>query len=104
METISPQADQEPSDAGNGNFTHLLKLRVPVVIRLAHKKMDVQAISKMMVGTIIEFDKSAGDELEIMIRNKPIGYGVAVRTGESYGLRITSLCDIRETIAAMASE
>ena len=102
METAAPQADPKPADAEN--LSHLLKLRVPVVVRLAHKKMNVEALSKMMVGTIIEFDKSANEELEVMIRDKPVGYGVAVRTGECYGLRITTLCDVREAIAAMGPQ
>ena len=102
METASPQADREPAE--NANLPHLLKLRVPVVVRLADKKMDVKAISNMMVGTIIEFNKPANDELELMIRNKSIGYGVAVKAGDRYGLRITSLCDVREAIAAMGAQ
>lgn len=100
MEKAAPQSDREADD----NVVHLLKLRVPVVVKLAGKKMSLEALSAMTAGTIIEFDKHSEEELELMIRDKPIGYGIAVKVGECFGLRINSVCGLRQSIAAMGEE
>ncbi len=79
----------------------LLRLSVPVVVKLAGKRMNVRGVTDMRPGTMIQFDKVFDDELELMIRNKTIGFGKAVKVGEKFGLRITSMCDIRETIRSL---
>jgi flagellar motor switch protein FliN len=97
MEKTAPRADGEST----ASIQRLLNLRVPMVVRLAAKKMNVTAVSQMMVGTIIEFDKPAEEELDLLIGTKPIGLGIAVKVGEHYGVRIASICDVKETIAAL---
>ena len=98
------EASAPPADKHGGNFEHLLKLRVPVVVRLACKKMSLEVIGQMCVGTIIEFDRHPGEEFELLIRDKIVGYGVTVKTGEHFGLRITSICDLRQAIQAMGPQ
>jgi flagellar motor switch protein FliN len=97
MEKTAPGACNKTA----GGVQRLLSLRVPLVVKLAGKRMSVSAVSQMMVGTIIEFDKPAEEELDLVIGSKPIGLGVAVKVGEHYGVRITSICDVKETIAAL---
>lgn len=99
MEVAAPATDKRGS-----NLEHLLKVRVPVVVRLASKKMSLEAIGQMCVGTIVEFDKQPGEELELLIRDKVIGYGVTVKIGEHFGLRIASICDLRQAIKAMGPQ
>ncbi|MFW6154755.1 MAG: FliM/FliN family flagellar motor switch protein [Planctomycetota bacterium] len=96
MEKAAPASSER-----SGGLTRLLRLHVPVVVQLAHKKMNVDAISKLAVGAIIEFDKSAEEQLELKIRDKTIGYGAAVKIGEKFGLRVASIVDVRETIQAL---
>jgi flagellar motor switch protein FliN/FliY len=93
-----------PADKRGGNLEHLLKVRVPVIVRLATKKMNLGDIGQMCVGTIIEYDKRPSEELELLIRDKVIGYGMTVKTGEHFGLRITSICDLRQSIQAMGPQ
>jgi len=94
-QSVSTRSDRDE------DLVRLLRLQVPVVVQLAHKKMNIDAISKLAVGAIIEFDKSAEDQLELKIRDKIIGYGAAVKIGEKFGLRVSALVDVRETIQAL---
>jgi len=103
MEKPAP-ARSDTAAAGAGDLTRLLRLQVPVVVQLAHKKMSVDAISKIAVGAIIEFDKSAEEQLELRIRDKTIGYGAAVKIGEKFGLRVVAIADVRETIQALGDD
>ena len=43
----------------------------------------------------------ADEELEILVGDKRIGYGRAVKVGENFGIRVTHVGDIRERIGAL---
>jgi len=94
-----------PTKKGNAahgrNLRHVLQLEVPVIVRLAERKMPVKAILQLATGSIIEFDKPADDELDLMINNKCIGHGQAVKAGENFGLRVTTICSVRDKIEAL---
>jgi flagellar motor switch protein FliN/FliY len=87
---------------GDSNLARVLKLEVPVIVKLAERKMPVKAIVKLASGSIIEFDKPADDELDLLINNKCVGHGGAVKVGENFGLRVTAICGVRDKIEAMA--
>lgn len=94
-------AQDEQAARCKPDVQRLLRLRVPVVVKLAAKKLTVQSITGWHIGTILEFEKGANEELELMIRNKTIGFGQAVKVGEKFGLRVDSICDVRETIKSL---
>ncbi len=97
------QSAPKASEAPPVDLDRLQRLRVPAIVKLAGKKMTVEAIANITVGTIIEFDKAADSELELLIRRKTVGYGVAVKVGENFGLRVTSMCDVRHTISSLGT-
>jgi len=63
--------------------------------------MPLEDIINLGTGAIIEFDKPAEAELDLMINNKCIGTGQAVKVGENFGLRITSIGSVRDRIEAL---
>lgn len=84
------------------HLTRILKLRVPVTVRLAGRPMMVNEVLKFVPGTIIEFDRRVDQELDLMAGNRQIGGGIAVKCNEHYGLKITYVGDVRERIASLA--
>lgn len=80
----------------------LLRLRVPVIVRLAQRRLSLQGVLAIGPGAIIELPKHADDPLELMVNNKVIGQGYAVKVGENFGLRIDQIGDARQRVAAMA--
>ena len=82
----------------------ILTLEVPVIVQIAERVMTVNEVTSMAPGAIIELPKSADDELELLVNNKPIGTGTAVKVGENYGLRVTYIGDLQDRIAAMATD
>ncbi len=75
------------------NESQALALEVPVIVRLAERSMRVSEVLELAPGSIIELTKSAESELDLLINNRPVGVGVAVKVGENFGLRITHLGD-----------
>jgi flagellar motor switch protein FliN len=69
----------------------LLRVRVPVVVTLAEKKQTLGRILEMGPGQIIQFDKSCEETLDLEASNCKIASGEAVKVGDKFGLRITSI-------------
>lgn len=83
------------------DLDRILKLRVPVIVTLAERKISVQEVLRLANGSIIEFYKNSDDALELLINNKPIGLGMAVKVGENFGIRLTHVGDTRQLVKAM---
>ncbi len=69
----------------------LLKIPVPVSVVLAQKRQPLGAVVELAPGAILQFDKSCEEMLEVHIGGRPVALGEAVKVGDKFGLRITSL-------------
>lgn len=83
------------------DVTRVLNLEVPVIVSLAERTMPLSEIVAISTGAIIEFDKPADSELELLINNKCIGAGQAVKVGENFGLRVSRVGTLQDRIKAM---
>jgi flagellar motor switch protein FliN len=82
----------------------VLRLEVPVIVRLGERRMPLSSVLALVPGSILELPKGAEEELDLLVNNKQIGTGVAVKVGENFGLRITYLGDVRERIEALGGQ
>jgi flagellar motor switch protein FliN/FliY len=69
----------------------LLRIRVPVVVTLAQKRQALTRITELGPGAIIQFDKSCEETLELDVGGHAVAVGDAVKVGDKFGLRITSM-------------
>ena len=79
----------------------IMRIEVPVIVKLAECRMPLARIVGLNTGAIIEFEKPADANLDLMINNKCIGLGQAVKVGENFGLRITQVGTLLEKIEAL---
>jgi len=102
--TPTPTAAQtnDPAATRVRNLRRILELEVPVIVQLAERTLPLSEIINLTSGAIIEFDRSAESPLELMINNKCIGNGQAVKVGENFGLRVTGIGTLRERIKALS--
>ena len=82
----------------------ILSIKVPVIVKIAQKKMAIGEIFKFDLGTVIQFDQDAYQHVDLMVNNSTIGLGRTVKIGENFGLKITQIGDITDTIKAMKSK
>ena len=74
------------------NYTRsLLRIKVPVVVTLADKRQPLGRVVELGAGSIIQFDKSCDEMLEMSVGGHPVATGEAVKVGDKFGLRITSI-------------
>jgi flagellar motor switch protein FliN/FliY len=95
---------QSNSIPAQHELERILRLKVPVIVKLAERKLTMSEVLRLGVGAIIEFSKASDEPLELLINNKPIGVGEAVKVGENFGLRITQVGDVKSVIRSMGSE
>jgi len=68
----------------------LLRVRVPVMVSLAHQKQAVGKIIELVPGSIIQFSKPCDEMLELEVGGRRVAQGECVKVGDKFGLRITS--------------
>lgn len=91
------------SDPG-ADISPILKLEVPVIVVLASRRMPLREVVALTAGAILELPKKAEEELEILVNNKVIGTGKAVKVGENFGIRLSFVGDLRDRVSAMGPD
>jgi flagellar motor switch protein FliN len=86
-----------------GDVRRIMQLQVPVIVKLAERKLNFNEVMRLGSGSIIEFFKRSDEPLELLINNKAIGLGEAVKVGENFGLRITRIGDVKQVIRSLGT-
>jgi len=84
-------------------LARIMRLSVPVIVKLAERRLNLQEVMRLGNGSIIEFFKSFDEPLDLLINNKLIGQGEAVKVGENFGLRITHVGDVKAVIKSLGT-
>lgn len=66
-------------------------LPVNVIVQLAGKKIEMKQLVSLSPGTLITFNKSCEDLLDLYVNNRPYCRGEAVKIGEKFGLKINQV-------------
>jgi flagellar motor switch protein FliN len=74
----------------------ILDVTLPVSVELGRARMQIQDILKLVPGSIVELDKSAGDPVDILINDRRIARGEVVVIDENFGVRLTSIVTATE--------
>ena len=83
------------------DLSALLRLEVPVIVRLGERIMTLNEVLGLVPGAIIELPKTSEEELDLLVNNKQIGLGSAVKVVENFGIRITYIGDLKSRIEAL---
>jgi flagellar motor switch protein FliM len=89
-DTCSRQPPASPRDLPLYSRS-LLRIKVPVVVTLARKRQPLSRILELGPGAIIQFDKSCDAMLELEVASRSVALGEAIKVGDKFGLRISSI-------------
>jgi flagellar motor switch protein FliN len=102
-----PVLRTQPSSAASAVAAHelerILRLQVPVIVKLAERKLNLAEVMRLGPGAIIEFEKSSEEPLELMVNNKTIAIGETVKVGENFGLKISQIGDVKQVIQSLGN-
>ncbi len=94
METEVRQGGTQPMDDFGqlpGYSRSLLRIKVPVSVRLAAKKEAVKNIIELAPGTIIKFDKGCEQPLHLYVGEQEVAEGEAIKVGDHFGFRLSQM-------------
>ncbi len=74
-----------------GKIIMLMDISLPVTIELGRTRMLIKDILELGHGSVIEFDKLAGEPVDFLINEKKIAEGEVVVIDEHFGIRLTNL-------------
>ncbi len=80
----------------------ILQLKVPLIVTVGARRVSVETVLGLGPGSIVELGKPADEDLEVLINNKQIGTGEAVKVYENFGVRITNIQPTEQLVEAMA--
>ena len=81
----------------------ILRLEVPVIVQIAERPMPVEDVVAIRHGSIIELPKNIGDDLEILVNDRVVGRGTAVKVGEHFGVRVRTIGAVRDRVNALGA-
>ncbi|MFC1513510.1 flagellar motor switch protein FliN [candidate division KSB1 bacterium] len=105
IEAPEPVIEESPKPLGEPTekIGFLMDLTLPVSIELGRTKMLIKEVLDLGHGSVIEFDKLAGDPVDLLVENKKIAEGEVVVVDEHFGIRITSLVHKKEMLDHISS-
>ena len=85
----------------SGHAGRLRKLPVAVIVKLAEKRIEMGQLLAMGSGSIIMFEKSCEDLLDLYVNNKLYCRGEAVKIGEKFGIKVCEVGSVRQRVSAV---
>jgi flagellar motor switch protein FliN/FliY len=82
----------------------LRPLPVPVIVKLAEKKIELGQLLAIGPGAIITFEKSCEDLLDLYVNNRLYCRGEAVKIGEKFGIKICEVGSVEQRVSAVLAE
>lgn len=81
----------------------IMRLKVPVIVQIGRRRIQVDAVMALGPGSILELSKNADEELDLLVNNKRIGTGAAVKVGENFGLKLSQIGSTAERVQALGA-
>ncbi len=86
------------------NVEQLMRIPVSVTVVLAKKQMLLDDILHLSTGSVVEFDKSHKDVIELVVGGKAIATGEAITIRDKFGMMITRIGSVQETLNKLRDE
>jgi flagellar motor switch protein FliN/FliY len=72
--------------------SHIGDVRVKIEVQLDQRWMKLSEILELQEGSILEMRRSAGENIDIYVGSKLLGFGEIVIIENIMGVRITDFC------------
>ncbi|HZK02029.1 MAG TPA: flagellar motor switch phosphatase FliY [Anaerovoracaceae bacterium] len=82
-----------------GNLDLIMSVPVQITVELGKTKRKIKDIAEFAPGNIVELDRQAGDQVDIMANGRLIAKGDVVVVDDNYSVRITEIMKARDNLA-----
>jgi flagellar motor switch/type III secretory pathway protein FliN len=110
-DSVESDRASEKSDAATGTdqscdparLNRILAMKVPVIVKIAQRKISFSDVLKFHIGTVIQFDKDPYQYIDLMVNNSKIGAGQPVKVAENFGLKVMQIAPVADTIRSLGT-
>jgi flagellar motor switch protein FliN/FliY len=67
----------------------ILDIGVQLSLEVGRTTMNIRQLLQLNEGTVVELDKPAGDQLDVLVNNRLVAHGEVVMVNDRYGVRFT---------------
>jgi len=82
---------QDEGGGGGLSLDLVLDISMPVTVELGRATMTVRELLQMGPGSVVELDRSAGEPIDLYVRDVCFARGEVVVVDNNFGLRITEV-------------
>jgi flagellar motor switch protein FliN len=86
-----PELQSRPVREEIRNIDLLLDVALQVTVELGRTRRQIRDVLALGPGSVLELDKLAGEQVDVLVNGKPIARGEVVVIDENYGVRITDI-------------
>ncbi|MDD2294331.1 MAG: flagellar motor switch phosphatase FliY [Eubacteriales bacterium] len=86
-----PGGDGSMQDNGDNNLELIMTVPIQITVELGRTKKKIKDIAELMPGNIVELDRQAGDQVDILANGRPIARGDVVVVDDNYSVRVTEI-------------
>lgn len=104
LEKTPPIADNKNTNTEDRTPEVLMDLPVDISVILGSADLSVSDLLLMGQGSIIELDKMLGDNLDVLINNRPIATGNIVLSNDVFGCKVSHILSPSERLKKMVFE
>ncbi len=91
----------DADDGSSVNLELILDIPVGVSVELGRTQLEVSEVLQLGQGSVLELEKLAGEQLEVLVQGRPIGRGEVVVVNEKFGIRLTDIISPAERVAKL---
>ncbi len=84
MSTPNPSIT-DPSSTGDV----MLDVHVALSLEVGRTTMNIRQLLTLGEGTVVELDRQAGDQLDVLVNGRIVAHGEVVMVNDRYGVRFT---------------
>jgi flagellar motor switch protein FliN/FliY len=92
-------AEKIAADLGidDNNLELIMSVPIQITVELGKTKKKIKDIAELTVGNIVELNRQAGDQVDVVANGRLIAKGDVVVVDDNYSVRITEIIKAKET-------
>ena len=95
---LGPETPEE-ADTKEGNLDLIMSVPIQITVELGKTRRKIKDIAEFAPGNIVELDRQAGDQVDIVANGRLIARGDVVVVDDNYSVRITEIMKARDHLA-----
>ncbi|MBX2839890.1 MAG: flagellar motor switch protein FliN [Gammaproteobacteria bacterium] len=96
--STEPALKSVPNAALAGSMDLIMDIPVTVSMELGRTKVSIRELLALNPGAVIELERLASEPMEVLVNGTLVAHGEAVKVGDKYGVRLTSVVNAGEPL------